>query len=73
MYAAMSFRRTVSIRDALPVVTAMSIFLIIPGDGLDISSWVLQAPTACQRNDGDVPNGMPPYCGNPSGATNCRA
>jgi hypothetical protein len=32
----------------------------------------LQAPTACQRNNGDVPNGMPPYCGNPPGAANCE-
>ena len=28
-------------------------------------------PTACQMDNGDVPNGMPPYCGSPSGSTNC--
>jgi hypothetical protein len=28
-------------------------------------------PTACQMDNGDVPNGMPPYCGSPSGTTNC--
>jgi hypothetical protein len=31
----------------------------------------LQTPTACQLDNGDVPNGMPPYCGNPPGDTNC--
>ncbi len=28
-------------------------------------------PTDCQLKNGDVPNGMPPYCGSPSGSTNC--
>ncbi len=27
--------------------------------------------TPCQLDNGNVPNGMPPYCGNPSGTTNC--
>jgi hypothetical protein len=27
--------------------------------------------TPCQLDNGDVPNGMPPYCGSPSGTTNC--
>jgi hypothetical protein len=32
----------------------------------------LQVATACQIGNGDVPNGMPPYCGNPSGTPNCE-
>ncbi len=32
----------------------------------------LQNPTACQLGNGDVPNGMPPYCGNPPGTPNCE-
>ena len=28
----------------------------------------LQIPTLCQLSNGDVPNGMPPYCGSPPGA-----
>ncbi len=32
----------------------------------------VQTPTDCQIANGDVPNGMPPYCGNPSGDTNCE-
>jgi hypothetical protein len=27
--------------------------------------------TPCQLDNGNVPNGMPPYCGSPSGTTNC--
>ena len=30
-----------------------------------------QTPTACQLDHGDVPNGKPPYCGNPAGTLNC--
>jgi hypothetical protein len=30
-----------------------------------------QTPTACQLEHGDVPNGKPPYCGNPAGTFNC--
>jgi hypothetical protein len=30
-------------------------------------------PTPCQVDNGDVPNGMPPYCGSPAGTTNCLA
>jgi hypothetical protein len=33
----------------------------------------LQTATACQLGNGDVPNGMPPYCGNPSGTPNCES
>ena len=29
--------------------------------------------TECQTVHGDVPNGMPPYCGNPSGEANCQS
>jgi hypothetical protein len=32
----------------------------------------LQVATACQLANGDVPNGMPPYCGNPPGTPNCQ-
>ena len=32
----------------------------------------LQIPTDCQLGNGDVPNGMPPYCGNPPGTPNCE-
>jgi len=32
----------------------------------------LQTATACQLGNGDVPNGMPPYCGNPAGTPNCE-
>ena len=32
----------------------------------------LQDPTICQINNADVPNGMPPYCGNPPGDPNCE-
>jgi hypothetical protein len=32
----------------------------------------LQTATVCQIGNGDVPNGMPPYCGNPSGTPNCE-
>ena len=31
----------------------------------------LQVPTCCQLDNGDVPNGMPPYCGEPAGTPNC--
>ncbi len=31
----------------------------------------LQTATLCQIGNGDVPNGMPPYCGNPPGTPNC--
>jgi hypothetical protein len=31
----------------------------------------LQTATLCQLGNGDVPNGMPPYCGNPPGTPNC--
>jgi hypothetical protein len=30
-----------------------------------------QTPTACQIDHGDLPNGKPPYCGNPAGTLNC--
>ncbi len=33
----------------------------------------LQTATACQIGNGDVPNGIPPYCGNPSGTPNCES
>lgn len=33
----------------------------------------LQTPTQCQLRSGDVPNGVPPYCGNPPGSTNCES
>ncbi len=32
-----------------------------------------QTPTACQLDHGDVPNGKPPYCGNPAGTLNCAS
>ena len=32
----------------------------------------LQVATDCQIANGDVPNGMPPYCGNPPGTPNCQ-
>ena len=32
----------------------------------------LQEATICQIENGDVPNGMPPYCGNPAGTPNCE-
>ena len=32
----------------------------------------MQTATDCQIANGDVPNGMPPYCGNPPGDTNCE-
>ncbi len=32
----------------------------------------LQIATDCQLANGDVPNGMPPYCGNPPGTPNCQ-
>ena len=32
----------------------------------------LQVATDCQLFNGDVPNGMPPYCGNPPGTPNCQ-
>ena len=32
----------------------------------------LQVATPCQLFNGDVPNGMPPYCGNPPGTPNCQ-
>ena len=32
----------------------------------------LQTPTICQLENGDVPNGMPPYCGSPAGTPNCE-
>jgi len=31
----------------------------------------LQTPTACQLDRANVPNGMPPYCGDPAGDPNC--
>ena len=31
----------------------------------------LQAGTACQLERANVPNGMPPYCGDPAGHPNC--
>ena len=31
----------------------------------------LFTPTACQLDHGDVPNGMPPYCGEPAGTPDC--
>jgi len=31
----------------------------------------LQTASLCQIGNGDVPNGMPPYCGNPPGTPNC--
>ena len=33
----------------------------------------IQTPTDCQAAKGDVPNGIPPYCGNPPGTPNCEA
>ena len=32
----------------------------------------LTEPTDCQLSRGDVPNGVPPYCGNPAGTPNCE-
>jgi hypothetical protein len=32
----------------------------------------LQEATLCQIGNADVPNGMPPYCGNPPGDPNCE-
>ena len=32
----------------------------------------LQIATPCQLENADVPNGMPPYCGNPPGDPNCE-
>ena len=32
----------------------------------------LQEATLCQISNADVPNGMPPYCGNPPGDPNCE-
>jgi hypothetical protein len=40
-------------------------------EGLDIVVG-LQVPTSCQTGNGDVPNGVPPYCGNPPGTPNCE-
>jgi hypothetical protein len=40
-------------------------------EGLDIVLG-LQVPTLCQTGNGDVPNGVPPYCGNPPGTPNCE-
>jgi hypothetical protein len=40
-------------------------------EGVDIILG-LQTATACQIGNGDVPNGMPPYCGNPAGTPNCE-
>jgi hypothetical protein len=40
-------------------------------EGLDIVLG-LQTATACQIDNGDVPNGVPPYCGNPPGTPNCE-
>jgi hypothetical protein len=44
-------------------------------DVLEIDDIIqgLQTPTACQLRNGDVPNGTPPYCGNPPGSTNCES
>jgi len=33
----------------------------------------LQTATECQIGNADVPNGMPPYCGNPPGDPNCQS
>jgi hypothetical protein len=33
----------------------------------------LQEATICQIGNADVPNGMPPYCGNPPGDPNCES
>ena len=33
----------------------------------------LQTATDCQFGNGDVPNGMPPYCGNPPATPNCES
>ena len=30
-------------------------------------------PSDCQKARADMPNGKPPYCGNPSGASNCES
>ena len=40
-------------------------------EGLDIVLG-LQTATSCQTGNGDVPNGVPPYCGNPPGTPNCE-
>jgi hypothetical protein len=32
----------------------------------------LQEATGCQLDRANVPNGMPPYCGNPAGDPNCQ-
>ena len=32
-----------------------------------------QIPSACQIEHGDVPNGKPPYCGEPAGTFNCES
>ncbi len=44
-------------------------------DVLEVIDMVLglSTPTACQLEHGDVPNGMPPYCGEPSGTLNCES
>ena len=40
-------------------------------EGLDIVLG-LQEATMCQIGNGDAPNGVPPYCGNPPGTPNCE-
>ncbi len=40
-------------------------------EGLDIVLG-LQTATVCQIGNGDAPNGVPPYCGNPPGTPNCE-
>jgi hypothetical protein len=44
-------------------------------DVLEIDDIILglQTPTSCQIANGDVPNGTPPYCGNPPGTPNCES
>jgi hypothetical protein len=33
----------------------------------------LTEPTECQKARADMPNGKPPYCGNPAGSPNCES
>ena len=42
-------------------------------DVLEVIDIILgiRIPTACQLDHGDVPNGFPPYCGDPAGTPNC--
>ena len=43
-------------------------------DMVEIIDIILEdeVPSGCQMARGDVPNGLPPYCGNPPGEPNCE-